>query len=179
MAQAQNMGLPLKDISAGRLADMRFSQTANGDTAIALGRWVISELAVVDTALRQWRPTGPVVIDLGALERLDTAGAWILYRTRKQLRAQDLIVEFANVQPEHAALLARVEVNDKPGPVAPPQINSALRVLSEIGAGITGAFLEARALLGFLGLTVATLGRAIANPRRLRWTPLIYHLEII
>lgn len=171
MAQAQHTG--------SALADIRFCEAADGSNAQASGRWIISELAVVDTVLRQWRPPGPVVIDLGALERLDTAGAWILYRARKELRAHGLAAEFTNVQPDHGALLARVELNDKPGPVEPPRTNSVLTVLGEIGEGVSGAFLEARALLGFLGLTIATLGRAIASPSRLRWTPLIYHLEAI
>ncbi len=171
MKQVQDKGSPL--------ADIRFSHAASGSIAAVHGRWVISGLAAADAALRQWRPEGPVVIDLGALERLDTAGAWILYRTRKDLRAQDLKADFANAQPDHAALLARVEINDRPGPVEPPQPNSALNVLAEIGAGMSSAFMEARALLGFLGLTMATLGRAIANPSRLRWTPLIYHLEAV
>ncbi len=171
MKQVQGKGSPL--------ADIRFSHAASGSIAAAHGCWVISGLAAADAALRQWRPEGPVVIDLGALERLDTAGAWILHRTLKDLRAQDLKADFANAQPDHAALLARVAINDRPGPIEPPQSNSALNVLAEIGAGMSGAFMEARALLGFLGLTMATLGRAIANPSRLRWTPLIYHLEAV
>ena len=164
---------------ASPLADIRFSQAVSGAIAAVHGHWVISELAAADAALRQWRPEGPVVLDLGALERLDTAGAWILYRARKDLRAQGLKADFANVQPDHAALLARIEVNDRPGPAEPPQSSSILMVLAEIGEGISGAFVEARALLGFLGLLMAALGRAIARPSRLRWTPLIYHLEAI
>lgn len=171
MIQAQDKRTPLGDI--------RFAQAANGSVAAVQGRWVISELAIVDAALRQWRPAGPVIIDLGALERLDTAGAWILHRARRDLCAQGLKADFANVQPDHAALLARIEMNDRPGPVEPPRSNSLLMVLTEIGEGVSSAFVEARALLGFLGLTIATLGRAIASPSRLRWTPLIYHLEAV
>ncbi|MEQ1890494.1 MAG: MlaE family lipid ABC transporter permease subunit [Alphaproteobacteria bacterium] len=181
MTQARSSRIPLRDTLEVELADIQFSRTANASVAAACGRWVISELQTVDAALRQWRPAGPqaVLFDLGALERLDTAGAWILHRSRKQLRASGLTVDYANVQPGHAALLARVEANDRPYPQEPPPASSALLVLAEIGSGVSGAVAEARALLGFLGLMMATLGRAIVNPRRLRWTPLIYHLEAI
>lgn len=180
MTQAQNEGAPQQGPAAAR-ADIQFSDTKDGAAALVRGAWVISELAVVDVALRAWNPapSSAVVFDLGGLERLDTAGAWILYRSRRQLRAAGRTAIYRNVQPGHAALLARVEANDTATPAEPVQSGSILRVLAEIGAGVAGALIEARALLGFLGLTMATLGRAIANPARLRWTPLIYHMEAI
>jgi len=162
-------------------AAVQFSQSAIGAMAAIRGNWVISGLAAADTVLRNWRPAGQqrVVFDLGGLERLDTAGAWILYRSARELRAAGMQVEFSNVQSAHTALLARVEANDRPRPDTPPRVNTALWVLAEIGQGISSAFLEARALLGFWGLTMVTLGRAIAQPSRFRWTPMIYHLEAI
>lgn len=166
---------------AGKLAGLNFSQTPDGARVEIQGRWIIAGLAEVDAALRQWRPSGAprVVLDLAALERLDTAGAWVLHRTRKTLRAGGLQADYRNVQPDHAALLARIEASDKPVPEprAPP--NLALRVLAEIGETMADAAAEARALLGFLGLIVVTLGRAAVKPARIRWTPLIYHLEAV
>ena len=180
MTQAQNGGAPRQDTAAAK-ADIHFSDTKDGAAALVRGAWVISELAVVDVALRGWNPAPSqhVVFDLGGLERLDTAGAWILYRSRRQLRAAGRIADYRNIQPEHAALLARVEANDTAAPAELAQSSGFLTVLAEIGAGVAGALIEARALLGFFGLTMATLGRAVANPSRLRWTPLIYHMEAI
>lgn len=165
----------------GEFASLKFSDTPEGARAEIQGRWVIAGLAEADTALRQWRPSGKpaVALDLAALERLDTAGAWVLHRTRKTLRAEGLQVEYINVQPDHAALLARVEASDAHGSVEPRQSNIVVVVLAEIGETMAYAVNEARALLGFLGLLMATLGRTIANPRRLRGTPLVYHLEAV
>jgi len=166
---------------AGVLAALKFTQTPGGARAELTGRWVIAELAAVNEALHGWRPAGreQVVLDLAGLQRLDTAGAWLLHRTRKELREQGLAADYANVRPEHAALLAQAERNDQPCEVAPPRVNSLLRVLAEIGAGMAGAAHEARELLGFLGLMMAALGRAIRHPARLRVTPLIFHLEAV
>ncbi|MSP43114.1 MAG: ABC transporter permease [Alphaproteobacteria bacterium] len=70
-------------------------------------------------------------------------------------------------------------MNDQPAAIEPPRSGTLLMALSEIGRGVSEAFMEGRALLGFLGLTMATLGRTIANPSSMRWTPLIYHMEAI
>lgn len=180
MTQAHDRGLSSQTGSPG-LAGIRFAQSGNDAIAFIEGQWTIAELAGVDEALRQWQPgkTGTVVIDLGALLRLDTAGAWLLHRTCRDLQAAGLRADYANVQPEHTALLARAAKNDRPAPDAPPGMGAVRTVLTEVGAGVAGAFVESRALLGFLGLTVATLGRTIAHPGRMRWTSLIYHLEAI
>ncbi len=162
-------------------AGVSYSQGPDSIRVALLGRWIISELASADTELRRWRPQGRrrVELDLGPLERLDTAGAWIVYRTRKALRQQGLVAEYVNVQANHEALLARVEADDKPGPVEPPRPHILLKVLDEIGATVSGALVEARALLGFLGLMMAALAGAARKPSRLRVTPLIYHLEAV
>lgn len=146
----------------------------------ARGRWVISGLSKVDRDLRDLPPpsdAGPVALDLAGIERLDTAGAWILHRTRKSLQQQGLAAEYRNAKPDHVALLERIEANDKPRQIEPPNDSVYRIVLAEMGAGVTSAALELRDLLGFFGLLMATLFRSLRNPSRLRVTPLIYHME--
>jgi phospholipid/cholesterol/gamma-HCH transport system permease protein len=180
MTQAHDSS-PAIDDRPPDVAGVQFQQSGNNSIARVYGLWTISGLAGADTALRQWQPAAgrKVVIDLADLTRLDTAGAWILHRTRRELRARDLEADFANVHPEHDALLARAGMNDHPGPAEPPRTGVVLTVLTEVGEGVSEAYMEARALLGFLGLTIATLGRTITHPSRMRWTPLVYHMEAI
>ncbi len=144
------------------------------------GHWVVAELATVDAALRQLLPVSPAVpvtLDLARLQRLDTAGAWVLHRTSKSLRQQGLRAEYANVKAGHAALLARVEANDQPRELDPPKTIVWKFVLDEIGRTVASAGAELRELVAFFGLLMQTLWRTIKNPSRLRVTPLIYHME--
>ena len=160
-------------------AYMKLSQE-KGETTLAFsGQWTIGELAPVDKPLREGveRIRSGGLLDLAALERLDTAGAWVLYRTRKALRARGLGAEYTNARAEHLALLARVEASDQPPAPEPAQPPALIMVLAEIGGFMAGAAREFRALLGFLGLTMTVMGRTLIHPRRLRFTSLVYHLE--
>lgn len=163
------------------MAQIIFPAAGRDAPIVAQGLWTIAHLSDADQALRAWRPDGKgkILLDLAAVERMDTAGAWILYRTGKILRQQGVAVEYANAQPGHAALLARVEADDQPGAAEPPPQNAVLRMLEKTGAAVVGAFLQTHALLGFLGAIIVTLGRGIRHPSRLRITPLVYHLEAI
>jgi len=162
------------------MAALDLSQEPQGIVIALRGSWTIAFLAAVDAALRalpRAGDAGPVALDLAGIKRLDTAGAWLLYRTRKSLRAQGLAAEYRNVTPDHAALLARIEANDQPREIEPPKDSLYRIVLAEMGAAVAGAAIELRDLLGFFGLLMAALFRALRNPSRLRVTPLIYHME--
>ena len=56
------------------------------------GRWQNATLADIDDTLRNLAPGSlkKARIDLTAIEAMDSTGAWVLYRTRKQLRAAGL-----------------------------------------------------------------------------------------
>ena len=51
------------------------------------GRWTIRESARLDPELRALNPEsgGAIAIDASQIERLDSAGAWLLLRTRRAL----------------------------------------------------------------------------------------------
>jgi phospholipid/cholesterol/gamma-HCH transport system permease protein len=50
-------------------------------------------------------------------------------------------------------------------------------VVAHVGRGTLESIAEARRLVAFLGLTTATLGRSLVQPRRIRKTALISHME--
>ena len=59
------------------------------------GSWIISEARQLDPMLRALDPRGHarIMIDCGALERLDTVGAWLLLRTKRVLEHEGLEVQ--------------------------------------------------------------------------------------
>ncbi len=143
------------------------------------GRWKIGEAARLDRELRAVSP-GPakaVSIDIGGVEALDTAGAWIVYRTIKRLRAEGYAAEYAHARPKQAVLLDLVEANDAPVECHPPREPPIRAVVAHVGRATLEVIEEARKIVAFLGLTATSVGASLLRPWRIRWTALINHME--
>ena len=158
-------------------------RTEGGRLQVAVGGgWTVAELAQLDDAGRAMLEAlpgeaGRARIELGALEALDTAGAWLLCRIQAGLAARGWHVELAGADPVQAALLAEIgRLNPRPA-LPPPRLNPLVRLLARLGASTLSACEEARRLLSFYGETIVTLGRLALHPRRLRLTSLVHHLE--
>ena len=143
------------------------------------GRWVIARARRLDELLGDVEAgsSRAVAIDLGGVEALDTAGAWIVYRALKRLREEGRAVELRHGRPELTVLMELVEANDRPVECHPPAEPSIRAVVAHVGRATLDTMGEARRLLGFLGLTMLTLARGLAQPRRIRWTALVNHME--
>jgi len=158
-------------------------RTEGGRLQVAIGGgWTVAELAQLDDAGRAMLEAlpgeaGRARIELGALEALDTAGAWLVCRIQAGLADRGWQVELAGADPVQAALLAEIG-RLKPRPaLPPPRINPLVRLLARLGASTLSAGGETRRLLSFYGETIVTLGRLALHPRRLRLTSLVHHLE--
>ena len=143
------------------------------------GRWGIGQASRLDAKLRGLEfPSGrKVQVDAGDITVMDTAGAWILYRTIKSLRAQGLSVEVSNANASVAEMLEEVARNDNPCEIAPPSGNAIANCIALIGESAVDIALETAQLISFLGSIFATLGRTVVNPRRLRLVPLVHHMQ--
>ncbi|HLT01481.1 MAG TPA: MlaE family lipid ABC transporter permease subunit, partial [Geminicoccaceae bacterium] len=164
--------------------DAWLSSTRQGDRLLveAGGGWTLS--AITDLYERRERllaespgPGGAAAIDLAALHRLDTAGAWLLQSTRRELAERGWQVEWSGASAAHASLLAEVErATSEPLPPA-PVINPILRLIANLGQSTLSALREGGRLLSFYGQTVVALARTSLQPRRIRLTALTHHLE--
>jgi phospholipid/cholesterol/gamma-HCH transport system permease protein len=156
------------------------TEARDGGTAvIAGGRWDVAASGVLDAALRALKlPRGEaIVIDLGQLERLDTAGAWLLHRTVRQLEAAGQRVELTNLEERHRLMLEQVAANDRPVPPPPSPPGALVRVVAHLGEATLEALAEGRHVLGFFGLLCSTIAMTVLRPWRLRVTPLVYQIE--
>jgi phospholipid/cholesterol/gamma-HCH transport system permease protein len=144
---------------------------AGGDWRIANAGQLDSELTRLDI------PGNRVVVDMAALESLDTAGAWLLYRTLKLFEAQHKKIALRGARNEHHAMLREVAANDSPCEISPPQVNTVVRVVLTVGRASVDALRAGRDFVSFFGASVVTLLRALLQPRRLRWTSLVYQME--
>lgn len=143
------------------------------------GSWETASLAELDVGLRGLAraPVSAVSIDLSAVDNMDTAGAWLLYRTRKELRARGVATEFRGAKPGHADILNRIETGDVEQTLERDELGPILAMVERVGRAFISALKECADLLSFLGATVITAGRAIVEPGRIRFTSLISHLE--
>jgi len=116
-------------------------------------------------------------IDASEVEALDSAGAWAICRTFAAWEAKGLAVEVVGAKSSHAALIERVRSCHARPERAGESVNALLVMLDRIGRQMARVVLDARDLLGFFGLTIVTVGRSLVQPRRVRLTPLISHLE--
>ncbi|MBT4490196.1 MAG: MlaE family lipid ABC transporter permease subunit [Rhodospirillaceae bacterium] len=147
------------------------------------GHWDARNVTHLDRQLRGLgpmdaaQPKSDLTLDLGQVERLDTAGAWLLYRTLKEFRDSGARAEYAGLSPAHAAMLEVVAANDQPCEIEPPRSWALITILDHLGRGVLDVAEEAKQQIAFLGLILATLAGTLRHPGRLRLVPLVYHME--
>ncbi|MFP3944444.1 MAG: ABC transporter permease [Alphaproteobacteria bacterium] len=146
-------------------------------TVSASGRWTVRHIAEVDEALRGIAANGRrAVLDLSGIDRLDTAGAWMIERIRRRLSEEGMKVDLSGARPDHESLLRQVSVAYAPCDIVPAEENPYLALLRRIGRSVESSGREAVALFGFAGLVLTALVRSVIH-LRLRPTSLVYHME--
>src|SRR5688572_20743403 len=88
----------------------------------------------------------PLTIDLSKVERMDTVGAWIIYRAVRDRKAK-----VVGASSEEQSLLDQVAEADKPVQVHAEQPGGFLHVLNELGEWMAELGQTFLGLLGFLG----------------------------
>ena len=116
----------------------------------------------------------PLVIDLSAVERMDTVGAWLVYRT-----VRDRGAKVTGASPQTASLLEQVAEYDKPVQVHPDERGGFVRVLSELGEWITEAGRTLVGLLGFFGATLIGFANLVSHPRRFRLNAVVQRFDVV
>lgn len=154
---------------------------AGGDVVLAAeGAWTVSAVADLDRTIRRTQLNGAkkAQVDVSGLTRLDTAGAWLLYRTRRDLAADGVEVAISGLEPQYAPLLDLVEQADLAHPEIDRERPNAFTVLvGRVGKAVCDAGEEALSLLNFLGLTIMTMFRVMLRPRRMRVVSLVNQIE--
>jgi phospholipid/cholesterol/gamma-HCH transport system permease protein len=147
-------------------------------TLTATGEWLVESAADIDRRLRTLRLPADrrVTIDLSGVDRLDTAGAWLLLRTERDLMASGNAVEMLNLKSNLAPLIDQVRAAGSVAPARHPR-HTLVGYIGRIGQTSAGLVSRAYSLLGFLGIVSATAVRLIRHPRRLRLTAIVAQME--
>lgn len=149
-----------------------------GDRVSLAGDWVLATASGLYAQASAARPArGPVTIDASGLRSLDTAGALLLLQV---LRGTGLALaqhRLEGMREADAALLRLIESRAADGSATgEPHLGFRL-MLERMGAALVRFWRLARELLGFVGLTLLTLGQVLVGRRRLRWTSTVFHME--
>jgi phospholipid/cholesterol/gamma-HCH transport system permease protein len=141
------------------------------------GDWTVWTVALVEEQLRKTKISPDAILDVSALERLDTSGAYLIDRAFGALDGIDDPIAIRGQHPSIERVLGRVRKASPaapPDPIRPPGL---IALLDRAGRGAVEAWKEFLGLLSFIGETMAMMARLAVNPRRIRWKSVVAVME--
>ena len=155
-------------------------KTAGGVRVALAGGWTVnagSQLEKRANALLTLAAGArEATIDLSQIDRMDTAGAWVIDRSREALAARGVQASLVGARSEHAILLREAHFR----PTEPPPRHEAptlSSLVADIGESVYLAGADLVGGLGFLGRMVSVGASVAVRPPRYRWTSTTFHLE--
>jgi len=142
------------------------------DTLRLSGHWTLDHAAAIEAALAD-APEGAKTVDATGIERLDTMGVLQLLRHARRHRLADDAIRYRD---DHMPLVAAIEdvADDRPKKRREYGVAAAL---ARLGETMHSNGREIVALVSFLGENLVKLGRLLRQPRRLRLTSTVHHME--
>ena len=155
----------------------------SGSAVLALdGSWIARRArlaeAAVSAALQELGSPARVTLDLEGIDRIDTAGAWLVERTRRGLVDSGADVDLKAPQNKQRILIEEVRTHYA-DPPPPRPVERFVDLLADLGRGVVGASEDMVDGTSYMGLFTMAVVRSVANPTRLRMTSIVHHLEMI
>ncbi len=119
----------------------------------------------------------PLVVDLASVERIDTAGAWLLAELEARATANGASLALRNAGDTTRQLLDNVRQARPQREERPPAPRGVRALLDQTGRAVVGTAGYFADLTGFLGLFLARLARLLRHPSQFRLTALVAHCE--
>ena len=157
-----------------------FQMQANSERPRALlsGDWTTNLLnGIGDTLSKELRGRGDVLLDLTAVRRMDTAGAFALIRAV----GRDFKLEQVVARPESKRLLELVDNAVRVEPVIRNEPQGFHELTIRIGKGVIDLADEFLDTMAFFGHLLVVFVQAAINlvvaPRKIRWAPIFTQME--
>jgi phospholipid/cholesterol/gamma-HCH transport system permease protein len=147
---------------------------------VVAGDWVVPEVTRLDHDLNTLDFGGAreVEIDGTGLDHLDSAGAWLLLRTKQQIEGDNGRVTAFTFPDHYKSLIETMERDHTSPPVTHPPHKGLVGLLERMGQSTVHALLRGRDMLGFLGRITVESVEAILSPRReLPWPAFVHQIE--
>jgi len=168
----------LTGVSSGLLLD-------NGDRGgrLALsagGAWTAERAGelerLIERVIARHRRVGNVDIDMGAVERLDTFGAWLLERLRRGLAEAGGEPRIIGLSEHYSGLLTQASGLNRVG-TAVPRRSALAAALAVLGRAVSRMAADVVAVLAMTGALAAATGRVVAHPASFRLTSTVNQME--
>lgn len=146
---------------------------------VPTGTWTIGTATTLNDAINALDTAQAThfILDLSQIEKLDTAGALLVRRLRLSLEDRDRTVEAVGTREEQASLIDRVAHENKFKPIPTERHHPLVAMLERTGRAACLAYDEATDLLYFLGVTTVAMIRSLIHPARIRFVPVLNHIE--
>ena len=168
------------------MSDMLLEAKTEGDRLriAAVGDWIAENAraleAQVDGEIKRASAAGQgasnVEIDLGAVTRLDTFGAWLLERLVRAFSARGAAPTVNGLKDDYKPLFDELRTVGSAPPEPRPRHGPAF-VLGAIGLSIVSVGHTLAGVVNMLGALAVAVGHVIVNPRRFRLTSMVHQLD--
>jgi len=178
--------------SAQRQVDVRHDSTTTATldgrtegerlTLAAAGAWIADHARALEPLVdRQSRPSRKIKrvdIDVSRIERLDTFGAWLLQRLERAWKERGVETQLTGLADDYRRLIDEMHnvKLDEASDAGDPPLRAAL---AAIGRSVYDISRYGSGFMRMLGAVVVAFLRVLVNPRRLRLTSMVHHLESV
>jgi phospholipid/cholesterol/gamma-HCH transport system permease protein len=164
-----------------RSAAFDLRETKEGAVLALSGDWTVWTIADAEPRLREagGRLKPGSRVDVSAVGKVDIAGAYVIDRiVRQHVAAREAPPVALVGEDEAMRRLVAVAREALRTPHPPPaRMHGFVALLDRVGRAAANFAGEALETLSFMGQTLATMGRMIAQPRRMRWPAMVHVME--
>ncbi len=155
-------------------AEFSLKGAADSASVVLSGDWTANNLGDAPAALvRDLGGRRDLAWDITRVRRLDTAGAYAVIRAA----GEGFDLAKVKARPESQRLMELVFTAVKAEPVVHKQPKGFHELTVRIGKGVMNLADEGVDTMAFLGHLLVVLGRAIVDPRRIRWAAVFSIME--
>jgi phospholipid/cholesterol/gamma-HCH transport system permease protein len=147
---------------------------------VAEGEWTTKDVAALDEQLRavDLGDVSQADIDGSALERIDSAGTWLLVRTKREWESMGKRVGPIVLPHMYDSLLHTVEHEHTAPPVTIHNLHTLEAFVERVGKGTVHGVFQGAGILSYVGRVTLEILEAIYHPRgNLRVAALVHQVE--
>jgi phospholipid/cholesterol/gamma-HCH transport system permease protein len=132
---------------------------------------------LIDRTLATTPTVEAIAFDLGAIDELDTFGAWMIERLTRCFADRGIALTASAVPERFGALLSAIHRTSNQGAQPAKRRSAPLAALESIGRAFPGIASDLAAFADMLGALATALLRVVLHPRRFRLTSAVHHLD--